>query len=740
LNEKRPAQFSPPPPGRVPAAPRLRHEAEHLAHESERAGVGRGVGARRATDRALVDGDQLVDRLRTLDRAVGPRLGGGAIEPACQCPVEDLLDERRFARSRHPGHRGESAPGDRDVDVPQVPGPGAEDADPSPWGAPVGGNRHRELAPEVAAGEAAVDGGGRARVHEPSPPHARSLPEVDHPVRGPYRLLVVLDDDDRVPAVADRAQRLEEPLVVALVEPDRRLVEDVHEALHARPDLRGETKAVGLSSRERRRGPIERQVAQPERGEHVQTGEDLTHEPLPYGALPLLEGESGHGRSRLGQGKAHEVGQRAAAHLHREALRAQARAAAGAAGLLREVGSEVLERLAAVTLFVGGGGIETEQGVHATAEIGDDAGEAGAVAEEEDLAGLRRKLADRGVEGEAVSLRHVVEGVTEDPWPMTLPGTDRALQDAAALVGDHTGRVHRPPLPQPVAARARPLGAVEGERLGAQRGHGDVAAGAGQPPAHQLLAPPFERDEDDAVGETERLLQAGPEPTGRARTEDQPIHEDVDAVAATGIERRQVVKVHRPSVDAGTEEPGAAGGGELLAVGPLPAPRDGGGDHHHSARGPALQPLRDLLGGLGGNGVAAAGAVRPTEGGEEDPQMVVDLGDRPHGGAGMGDGRALLDGDGGRQAAHRFDVRPLHLLEELAGPRREALDEAPLPLRVQGVEGQAALARPRRAGDDHQPVPGDVAVDSLQVVDPGTPDGDGFVPEFVFHDRSNSPF
>ncbi len=52
-------------------------------------------------------------------------------------------------------------------------------------------------------------------------------PDVDHVVRGPNRLLVVLDDDQGVPEVPQLLKRREQPPVVPLVQPDGGLVEDV---------------------------------------------------------------------------------------------------------------------------------------------------------------------------------------------------------------------------------------------------------------------------------------------------------------------------------------------------------------------------------------------------------------------------------------------------------------------------------------------------------------------------------
>ena len=80
---------------------------------------------------------------------------------------------------------------------------------------------------------------------------------------------------------------------------------------------------------------------------------------------------------------------------------------------------------------------------------------------------------------------------------------------------------------------------------------------------------------------------------------------------------------------------------------------------------------------------------------EQQPQVVVDLGDGADGRPRVGGGRLLLDGDGGRQAVDQVDVRLLHLLEELAGVGRQRLDVAALPLGVDGVEGERRLARSR---------------------------------------------
>ena len=83
-----------------------------------------------------------------------------------------------------------------------------------------------------------------------SPVLAGAGAQIDQVVGGVHRALVVLDDDDRVAEVAQALERADQLLVVALVEADRRLVEDVHDADEAGADLCREPDALGLSAGE----------------------------------------------------------------------------------------------------------------------------------------------------------------------------------------------------------------------------------------------------------------------------------------------------------------------------------------------------------------------------------------------------------------------------------------------------------------------------------------------------------
>ena len=84
----------------------------------------------------------------------------------------------------------------------------------------------------------------------------RARPDVDHVVGDADRLLVVLDDDHGVAEIAQPHERLDQAPVVALVQPDRRLVEHVEHADEPAADLRREPDALRLTAgeRSRRRG------------------------------------------------------------------------------------------------------------------------------------------------------------------------------------------------------------------------------------------------------------------------------------------------------------------------------------------------------------------------------------------------------------------------------------------------------------------------------------------------------
>ena len=100
----------------------------------------------------------------------------------------------------------------------------------------------------------------------------------------------------------------------------------------------------------------------------------------------------------------------------------------------------------------------------------------------------------------------------------------------------------------------------------------------------------------------------------------------------------------------------------------------------------------------------------------------------------LGDGRdgrprvvttlLLINANGWRQSLDAIAVGLLHLTQELPGIGGEALDVSPLPLCVQGVEGQTGLPASRDPGEHNELAPGDLDVYVPEIVGSGASDDD----------------
>ena len=232
-----------------------------------------------------------------------------------------------------------------------------------------------------------------------------------------------------------------------------------------------------------------------------------------------------------------------------------------------------------------------------------------------------------------------------------------------------------------------------------------------------------EVEDDDAARQAERGLDRVGEPPPRRVLDGEPVDDDLDVVLLVLLQRgkdgrvvRDLVQPDDRAVDAG---PGVALGLqflEQLGVLALAAADDRGEDLEPGALFELEDPVHDLLRGLPRDRAAADRAVRLADAGEQQPQVVVHLGDRADGGPRVAARGLLVDGDRRRQAVDEVHVRLVHLAEELPGVRRQGLDVPPLPLGEDRVERQAGLAGPGQAGEHDHGVAREVKRDILEVV------------------------
>ena len=210
------------------------------------------------------------------------RPGGscGAVQPLRERAVQRVDHERRLARARDAGDRDEAARAagaDRRAQVvlvavaqhePALAGLAALGRHARSRGGPRDSRRSASAdsrrSPRAVLPRRRARRGCRRRVPCRSPSRRRG----SSPRRARRRARVL-------PWSRSRDERLEQPAVVARVQPDRRLVEHVEHAEQARSDLRREPDALRLAARERAGRAIEREVVEPDVEQEAQPLADL---------------------------------------------------------------------------------------------------------------------------------------------------------------------------------------------------------------------------------------------------------------------------------------------------------------------------------------------------------------------------------------------------------------------------------------------------------------------------------
>ena len=84
----------------------FREEAPDLVEDLD---IGGGITARGSADRTLVDVDDLVELLEAGNVAMATDPGVAADEFASRGGIENIIHERRLARSRYAGHSSQNA-------------------------------------------------------------------------------------------------------------------------------------------------------------------------------------------------------------------------------------------------------------------------------------------------------------------------------------------------------------------------------------------------------------------------------------------------------------------------------------------------------------------------------------------------------------------------------------------------------------------------------------------------------
>ncbi len=727
----------------VAALTRQRCFRENLAELVKRAHITGRVAARGLADGALVDEDRIAEEISAQQPVVLSRGFRGLAEVACQRGVEHVLDQRALAAAAHARHAHQALQREGHAHVLQVVVARA-------FQDQLGRGRVHQLAKarahllaaaEVGAGQRVGFARGRGRAVEDDLPPTLTRPgaHVDEAVCGQHHRRVVLHHHQRVAGVAQPVHGLHDAVHVARVQADARLVQHEHGVHEAGAQSRGEVDALHLAATERAALAVEREVTQADvaqilqprahfveqqlqrviqhRAGQAQAVEEAA-QPVDAELHQVVQAQAGQrfqlftrpGRAHRQvalRGRQHGIGAGLVAHAPEQGLQLQARAAAGAAGrvaaVLRQEHADV--HLVGLALQV------LEEAPHAVPLLVPVAGPVGR-AFDGPVALRLRQLAPRRVARNA-GLAGVLHQVVLAVLPgRRLHGLDGAIAQRLAVVGDDQAHVDADHAPEAAAGFAGAIGAVEAEHRRLRIGIADVAF---------------------------RAVQAGA-PAPDLRIAFRRLHEDLEPPAAAF--QRQLDGVHRAHLLRGRDAETVSHHVQHLA-------RALHALFLHAREAAGGQPLLLLLGGgVGGQfdrkaqhqarvaqgfgacaqiGVDALGRVVPhrqrglpveelRSAREEQLQMVVQLGHRADRRARGAHRVGLIDGNGRRHAVDAVHRRAVHAVEKLARIGAEGFDVAPLPLGVQRVEDQAALAAAAGAGDDRQLAGLDVKVEVLEVV------------------------
>jgi len=483
----------------------------------------------------------------------------------------------------------------------------------------------------------------------------RQRPDVDDVVGLHDRGLVVLDHHEGVPEVAQPDQGVDQPLVVALMQADRWLVQDVEDADEAAPDLGRETDPLRLAAGERAGRPAQGEVVEADVDQEPQAFPDLLQEALGDHRFALGQADAldeGEGPADRAVG---ELGDVQAVDRHREGLRPQAPALAGAA---RDLAHELLELLA-LGLRLGLGVTPIHVRDHALEGRVVRALPSVAVlvlhvhllvgAVEEHVAGPFRELLPGSVERDVLGVGHGLEDAVPVFEGGARPRGEGAVAHGEVGIGHHELGVDLEPRPEPVAGRARAVRGVEREVPRSELLEGEAAVRAGQVLREglQLLVALVrgDRDRGDPGCELEGGLDRVGHATADPRLRDEAVHDDLDRVLVGLREPYRLRELAHLAVDPRPREPLASEILEQLAVLPLPAPDDGREHLELRPLGELEDLVDDLVGRLAPDRTATVVAVRVADPRVQHPEVVVDLGDRAHGGSRVARGGLLVDRD-----------------------------------------------------------------------------------------------
>ena len=545
----------------------------------------------------------------------------------------------------------------------------------------------------------------------------------------------MLDNDQCIAEVAEPFQRFEQSVIVPLVQPDARLVENIKHPHKTRTDLRRKPDALRLAAGKRSRRPRKRQIIQPHMDEESESRVDFLQNLRRDFLLPRRQIERRKKRVRVPDRQLRRLVDALAPHRHRQGLRFQPRAVADRA---RGNGHEILvafPHLVAVRLAVTTGQerhhalkgmvIFLVLAVHILVAVF-EALLPGAI--EQDVPHLLFQLGKRRIHRIAVFPEHAVHLAHGIGIEVSRQRREHALRHGKRGIRHHQFLVELHLAADTAARGTRTVRIVERKHTRRKLRQADAAVDAGKILAeHQKLAV-HHLHIDNALAELQRRFQRIGQPLANALAQHKTVNHDLDGVFLVLFQRHFLARVVNLPVHAHPHIAVAPNLLENLAVLALfPA--------NHLRENQELCPVGErkdlvehLIQRLLGNRLAALRAMRPPGPRVQKAQIIVNLRHRADGRPRVAARRFLVNGNRWGKPLDQIHVGLVHLPEELPRIRRQRLHIPPLPLGVNRIERQRRLPRTGKPRNDNQFIAGYLQIDIFQVMLPRPADANG-----IFH-------
>ena len=202
----------------------------------------------------------------------------GPVQFSGQRLVKDLIDQRAFSGTGHASHTGHHTQGKGHVDILQVVFRRSPYRQVSAGFFPLCRNRNFQFSAQIGSGN-------RIRIfhqffcrpdgHQFAAVFPRSRSDVHHTVRRPHGVLIMFHHNQSIAKIPQVIQRLQQFVIVSLVQSDAGFIQNICHPHQAGADLRRQTDPLRLASGQRPGSTGKSQVFQSHIHQKAHSGTDL---------------------------------------------------------------------------------------------------------------------------------------------------------------------------------------------------------------------------------------------------------------------------------------------------------------------------------------------------------------------------------------------------------------------------------------------------------------------------------